>query len=368
MADETQQPGVLGNVGDFLKDPKNLATVAVLTAALLQPRDQGRGGLATFAQRGVGALAFRGGVEGSLAAQERQRTLDTQNQENRVREQALEGERNKISAEGVGVQREGIGVQREGQKTQAQIARERNQLEVQLRNTPQARDPAAQNLDAAQAGYYNRLPAFAPNDKIDLTKMFTKDAMGAKALMSSVSSIASMTDPLERSKMLADYYPLMGQFGIIMGQDPKTGAISFQVPDDLATQIRSLGGARSPVPSGTQPGPSGPPTAPAPTNLNLEQVLARSQELQQQKQQKEQVAAQTLKTNAAAYRAARTQLMPLSDVQLRDLGSLSSSMDDVTRQALADELRARQSLGPPADPRRPGMTPVPSAPLAPYRQ
>lgn len=364
MADNPQQSPADGNPLDpakqWLSDPKNLATAVVLAAALAQPRERGRGGLATVAQRGVGALQFRGQLETGIAGRERQRTQDTNQQENALRQQALQGEQNKIASAGVETQRRGQDIQRD-------ISTQSNRTQLSIHNTPQARDASAQGVDQAQAGYYNRLPAFAPNDKIDLKSMFTQDAAGAKALMSSVASIASMTDPLERSKMLADYFPLMGQFGIVMGQDQKTGKISFQVPDALEAQIRAMGGSQAPVPPGTQPTPGG-TTPPAPQNLNADQVLQEQGRLQQQKQQRDTEAANAMKANAGAYRAARTKFMTLSDMQLKDLEALSKSMDTVTQQALADERMKRQSAGPPMDPRRPGTSPIAAAPMAPYRQ
>lgn len=42
--------------------PENMMTAIVLGAALLQPRDEGKSSLQTFAQRGLGALAFRGAL------------------------------------------------------------------------------------------------------------------------------------------------------------------------------------------------------------------------------------------------------------------------------------------------------------------
>jgi hypothetical protein len=63
---------------EMLKQPENMATAIVLGASLLQPREAGRGGWATAAQRGAGALAFRGQMGVAQEGMERQRAKDQQ--------------------------------------------------------------------------------------------------------------------------------------------------------------------------------------------------------------------------------------------------------------------------------------------------
>lgn len=344
-------------VREFFTDPKNLATAFVLAAALAQPRQGDRGAFGTLAQRAVGALGFRGGMETGIAQQERQRTLDAQAEADRLRQAALEGERNKTQRMGVDVQAEGVQVQREGQQQQkaeaeatrtfqAEQNRQNRGFQLQLRNTPQAQSPAEMELERAQAGYYNRMPAFAPG-KQPLKDQFTNDANGARGLMASVASIASMTDPMERSNLLKDYFPVLGQFGIIMSQDPKTGAIAFQVPDELESQIRALGPQ-------AQGGPPMPAQAPVPQvqqpqqPMGVEQALQFAGQRQQQQQQQQQQQTQELQANAAAYRAARGKIMTLNDAQLAQLLGMRQQLDWATQQAVMDEAQKRGSfLTPP---------------------
>jgi hypothetical protein len=53
----------------FFTDPKNLATMLVLASALAQPRRGGRSPLAHGLRGGVGALAFRGGLDKAIHEQ-----------------------------------------------------------------------------------------------------------------------------------------------------------------------------------------------------------------------------------------------------------------------------------------------------------
>ena len=63
-----------GKAKQFFTDPKNLATMLVLAAALTQPKTGGRSGLAHGLRAGVGALGFRGGLEQELTAQQQEAT------------------------------------------------------------------------------------------------------------------------------------------------------------------------------------------------------------------------------------------------------------------------------------------------------
>ncbi|KKN28920.1 hypothetical protein LCGC14_0849410 [marine sediment metagenome] len=53
----------------FVTDPKNLATMLVLASAMAQPRRSGRSALAHTLRGGVGALAFRGGLDKAMHEQ-----------------------------------------------------------------------------------------------------------------------------------------------------------------------------------------------------------------------------------------------------------------------------------------------------------
>ena len=61
---------------EFFLRPENLSTALVLVAGLASPRDRGQSKLGKGLQAGVGALAFRGGIEKNLASQRRQTDLD----------------------------------------------------------------------------------------------------------------------------------------------------------------------------------------------------------------------------------------------------------------------------------------------------
>ncbi len=54
---------------EFFTDPKNLATMLVLASALAQPRRGGRSALGHTLRGGVGALAFRGGLDQAIHTQ-----------------------------------------------------------------------------------------------------------------------------------------------------------------------------------------------------------------------------------------------------------------------------------------------------------
>jgi len=85
-------------VGKFFKDPKNLATMLVMGAALAQNR-RGQSFGAHLGKAAVGGLGFRGGLETELDAQKARRAEASSVQEDRLADNAADTERNRVFAE-----------------------------------------------------------------------------------------------------------------------------------------------------------------------------------------------------------------------------------------------------------------------------
>lgn len=77
---ETIDAEVPSKLRTFFTDPKNLATTLVLAAALTSPRRKGQTSINKTLQSGVGALAFRGGLDKELKA----RTAETETRESEI--------------------------------------------------------------------------------------------------------------------------------------------------------------------------------------------------------------------------------------------------------------------------------------------
>lgn len=84
--------------GKFFTDPKNLATMLVMGAALAQNR-RGQSFGAHLGKAAVGGLGFRGGLETELDAQKARKAEAGSVQEDRLADQASDKERNRVFAE-----------------------------------------------------------------------------------------------------------------------------------------------------------------------------------------------------------------------------------------------------------------------------
>ena len=91
-----------GKLKEFFTDPKNLATMLVLGAALTQPRRGGRKPIAHALKSGAGALAFRGGLDANLEASAAKRRKEESDQEYRDDQVASDREQNRLREQQIG--------------------------------------------------------------------------------------------------------------------------------------------------------------------------------------------------------------------------------------------------------------------------
>lgn len=321
----------------LVHDPKNLATALVLAAALAQPRDQGRNGLQTALQRGVGALAFRGETEQGISDAQRQDRLDSERAAEAARRLAAEEETARAQTAEVGARREATA------SAERTAAAERD-TQLKLRATPQAQTPAQEAEARAHARFYDAegqwMQRRPDKDQMeDLLKLYPQTPEGSRSLLNTIAGITSMVDPLQQGEILKSYYPILGIHGIIPFKD-KTGRVGFQMPDDLANQIRGVGGAPG-VPQA--PPPQAAPTPPPPTNQSVGDVLGLAQQQQQQQAQQQQRQNVINSQNAATYRAERGKLSGMSQEQFNAIAPYRKQMNPVTGQAFDDEDIARRA-------------------------
>lgn len=131
-----------GGFSKFFHDPKNIATALIFGASLLQPRQPGNNAVQTFAQRAVGAAAFRGALESGVQQQKLKREQTAFERAQIAKENAQRERQISVSEEGVDVQREQLQQQDEQfdermgfESEQARLNRE---LELQLANIKNA--------------------------------------------------------------------------------------------------------------------------------------------------------------------------------------------------------------------------------------
>lgn len=141
--EEQQQQG---KAKEFFTDPKNLATMLVLGAALAAPRRPGYSPLAHTLRSGVGALGFRGGIEKGLDRQEAERAEAQSVQAHRTAEEAAAAERNRVGLLGVQAQNAATA----GQALQATANRD---LQAELELQRMKMDADLKKYQIASAGY-----------------------------------------------------------------------------------------------------------------------------------------------------------------------------------------------------------------------
>lgn len=149
--ENTPQPSRIDGWKAWLSKPENMVTGAVLMASLLQPREQGRNGLQTLAQRGMGALAFRGALEQSIG-DNRQKDLEAQSQRDyRAGTLANQAEQNQVGRERITAETESSRLAREAQIRAAEISRQA------IPKTPEELDllKAQASAEYAQGRYYD---------------------------------------------------------------------------------------------------------------------------------------------------------------------------------------------------------------------
>lgn len=144
----TRSPQFKANL-EWLKDPTNMMTAIVFLGSVIQPRDPGRNTGQTIAQRGLGALAFRG------ALGEGQRKEGLEAEEAARRQAALEAETEHRKAQ-IGVAQEQVAATRENTAQDAATAgmqdSTRRWLGMLEANT--ARQLAKLTADAKTTGWF----------------------------------------------------------------------------------------------------------------------------------------------------------------------------------------------------------------------
>lgn len=147
MADEVNVEQRKSGWLDWLKEPKNAVTAAVLVGSLMQDRAPGQSKVGAIGQRLVGTLGFRAGMEDQLRQQGIQnQQLQMQQQEN----QSVQGYRTGQLAEGAERNR----LEQAGQVQQATLSREQMQNAQNVAKIQTAKGPeelAKISADAEEA-------------------------------------------------------------------------------------------------------------------------------------------------------------------------------------------------------------------------
>ena len=163
VEDERRQQNERGPVGRFFRDPKNLATMLVLGAALAQNR-RGQSFGAHLGRGVVGSLAFRGGLDRDIEDRRREQAAAQSEADFREGQISVAQSRNDIARDANTIQATGNAQQ----VLQSELDRQASMNELQAQidagrftHPPNpAADPATLLLKAGLDAYYTDLAAF----------------------------------------------------------------------------------------------------------------------------------------------------------------------------------------------------------------